>query len=193
MKYGQMEGVRKMGKAALYYWFLVDGIPAWLILLSYFSHSDAWNHIPWLTTSLSTPSVSSFISPSLILSFPSPLFLVLFCFFLTVLCSLSLFLQFRRAVGRRPVPSWRSCCPWLWSGLLGSGVCNVGGLFTQWWLLWGQWVFQGPLSFLGAPVLAGRPRHRDAVFQTAKHLFVIVCVLIFTSSDRFGLIMDLII
>lgn len=41
MKYGQMEGVRKMGKAAFYYWFLVDGIPAWLILLSYFSHSDA--------------------------------------------------------------------------------------------------------------------------------------------------------
>lgn len=34
MKYGQMEGVRKMDEAELYYWFLVDGIPSWLILLS---------------------------------------------------------------------------------------------------------------------------------------------------------------
>jgi len=27
-EYGQMEGVRKMDKAGLYYWFLVDGIPS---------------------------------------------------------------------------------------------------------------------------------------------------------------------
>ncbi len=169
LKYGQMEGVRKIGKAGLYYCCLeMSFLLAWLTLLSLtFSDSDVWNHIPWLTASLSTPSVFPFISSSLIPSFPSPLFLDPFCFSLTFLLSPSLCFLFRRDGRRRPVPSWRSCSPWLSSGLLGSGVCNVGGLFSLWWLLWGHWVFQGPLSFLESPILAWRPTHTHTGTQSS--------------------------
>ncbi len=178
-----MEGVRKRGKAGLYYCFLeMSFLLAWLTLLSLtFFDSDVWKHIPWLTASLSTPSVFPFISSSLIPSFPSPLFLDPFCFSLTFLRSPSLCFLFRQDGRRRPAPSWRSCSPWLSSGLLGSGVCNVGGLFLS------MMIALGPLSVSGSTELSRAPQtytHKHTVFLTPKHLFVIVCILIFTSSER---------
>ncbi len=178
-----MEGVRKRGKAGLYYCFLeMSFLLAWLTLLSLtFFDSDVWKHIPWLTASLSTPSIFPFISSSLIPSFPSPLFLDPFCFSLTFLRSPSLCFLFRRDGRRCPVPSWRSCSPWLSSGLLGSGVCNVGGLFLS------MMIGLGPRSVSGSTELSREPQtytHKHTVFLTPKHLFVIECVLIFTSSER---------
>ncbi len=151
-----------------------------LLSLTFFD-SDIWKHIPWLTASLSTPSVFPFISSSLIPSFPSPLFLDPFCFSLTFLRSPSLCFLFRRDGRRRPVPSWRSCSSWLSSGLLGSGVCNVGGLFVSMMIALGLRSVSGSTELSESP----RPTHTQA-YSLPDSLTPVcnICVLIFTSSER---------